>query len=556
MNPYKPNKKVLITAALPYANGLLHVGHIAGAYLPSDIFARFLKLNSVDVKFICGSDDYGVAILLTAEKENKSPKEVAAYYNKLQQKAFEGLNIKFDIYGSTSQNPYHKKTAQHFFLTLYKKGFFEKKKTRQFYDEKSNMFLPDRYVKGTCGYCGAQNQNSDQCEQCGKVLDVDTLKNPVSVTTNTPAAIKETVHWFLDLSRFSSDVRNWLNSAVVRENTKKYVSGLLESGLVKRAMTRDLSWGVPVPLDDPDAKNKVLYVWFDAPIGYVSNTIQLFAEKEGNENLYTNWWKSKECDIFHFIGEDNTIFHTVVWIAMLKAEGTFSLPKGVIVNNFLNIQFPGEEEEKISKSRGKAIWINDYLENGGNPDSLRYYLTSIAPENARTVYKPDDLIQKHNSELADTLGNLVSRTVSFCHKYFEGKVPKTTAEKLNQVDKEFLDEKEKAFNEITLLYQKFSFRDALKRTMDFARYCNKYIDTKAPWATRKTDLEITGNTLSLALNGIKLIAVCLLPVIPASAEKILDTLGISSKEIRWSDAEKDLVKDTKLKPSTLLFEKM
>lgn len=407
-------KRLLVTAALPYSNGRPHVGHVAGCYLAADTYVRYQRLTGRDVRFVCGSDDHGVAIVLSADREGKTPAEVAEYYGKIQKEDFESLGIHFDVYSSTSRNPYHAQTSQNFFLELYKKDYFEKKSTEQFYDPVKKQFLPDRFVKGVCGYCSTPDQNGDQCENCGKVLDSTTLLEAKSVLSGEPAVVRETVHWFLDLSRFSTVVEEWLDGATIREHTRNYVKGLLSSGLIQRSMTRDLSWGIPVPLDEPEAEGKVLYVWFDAPIGYISNTMELCAERDGDCQLYSKWWKDDECDILHFIGEDNTIFHCVIWIAMLSAEGSFRLPEGVIVNQFLNIQFPNKNEaEKISKSRGTAIWIGDYIRQGGNPDTLRYYLTAIAPEKSRAVYKPEDLVQRNNADLANTLGNFVNRIISF-----------------------------------------------------------------------------------------------------------------------------------------------
>lgn len=378
-------KRVLVTAALPYSNGRPHVGHIAGCYLPADTYVRFLRMKHTPVRFICGSDDYGVAIMLTAQREGKTPREVATYYNQKQREAFAGLNIDFDIYSGTCSCPFHTKTSQDFFQAVNDKGYFEKIESSQFFDESKNVFLPDRFVKGTCGYCGAADQNGDQCESCGKTLDVDSLKDAVSVFSGKPATRRTTKHWYLDLAQFESQVRAWLKSATLRDYTRSYVEGLISTGLVKRSMSRDIEWGIPLPIKDPDAQGKVLYVWFDAPIGYISNTKEYFQKAAGSPDEYAEWWKSDDCDIYHFIGEDNTIFHCVIWIAMLSIEGNYHLPKGVIVNQFLNIQFPGKEEEKISKSRGSAVWIEDYLKDGGDPDSLRYYLTMIATERARSL---------------------------------------------------------------------------------------------------------------------------------------------------------------------------
>ncbi len=550
-------KKLLVTAALPYSTGRPHVGHIAGAYLPADIYVRFQRLLGRDVRFICGSDDHGVAIMLTAQKEGKTPAEVAEFYHDKQAKAFEGLNIDFDIYSSTSRCPYHEKTSQDFFLKIYEGGYFSKKKTKQFYDEAEDIFLPDRFVTGTCSYCKAEGQNGDQCENCGKALDVDTLLDAKSVYSGKAATLKETVHWYLDLTKFEKEVENWISQAKLRSHTKKFVSGLLGSGFVERSMTRDIPWGIPVPLDDPDAKGKVLYVWFDAPIGYISNTKELCEKRDGDPEKYADWWKSEDTEILHFIGEDNSIFHCVIWIAMLKAEGSFRLPEGVIVNNFLNIQFPDQKEaEKISKSRGTAVWIEDYLEEGANPDSLRYYLSCIAPEKARTVYKPEDLIQKHNADLANTLGNLVNRIVSFTRKHCEEKVPALHEEKIEDIDLEFRKRLEDSFQKTTELLESCNFKQAQEEVMDFARACNKYVDDRAPWASRKTDMAATERSLFFALEGIRYLGIVLAPFLPESSRKIRGIFGIDESELSWAQALERLDAGQVLSEAGILFEKL
>lgn len=548
-------KRILVTAALPYSNGRLHVGHIAGAYLPADIYVRFLRLTGKDVRFVCGSDDHGVAILLTADNEKKTPAEVAAQYSDLQKKDFEGLDIHFDIYGSTSRTKYHARTSQDFFLKLHEKGYFEKKTTRQFFDESRGVFLPDRYVKGTCGYCGTPDQNGDQCENCGKVLDVDTLKDARSTLSKNPAGVKETVHWFLDLTRFQKAVLDWVESARLRDNTRTYVKSLLSQGLVKRSMTRDIPWGIPVPLPDADAKGKVLYVWFDAPIGYISNTKDLCATLDGNAEKYSDWWKSGDCDIVHFIGEDNTIFHCVIWIAMLSAEGTFRLPTSVVVNQFLNIQFPDKEAEKISKSRGTAVWIGDYIASGADPDVLRYYLTAIAPERARTVYKPEDLLQRNNVDLANTLGNFVNRIVSFTQKHVGPQIPDWSGAKATDADAAFRRLIETTHERVTADLERGSFRSALEGIMDLARECNKYVDTKAPWVTRKTDMELTKVTLAHGLHAIRYLGVALLPFLPRAAAKICRMVGLDPTTQKWSEATRALPAGSPLGEATILFQK-
>jgi len=548
-------RKVLVTAALPYSNGRLHVGHLAGAYIPADIYVRYLRLCGTDVRFVCGSDDHGVAIMITADKEGKTPAEVADFYRAKQAEDFKNMGISFDIYSGTSINTYHTGVSQSFFRSLHAQGYFTKKNSRQFYDEARNVFLPDRYVKGRCGHCGAPDQNGDQCENCGKVLDIDTLKDAISTLSGKPATIRETVHWFLDLSRFKDQVEHWLENARVREQTKANVRGLLASGLVERAMTRDLTWGIPVPLDDPDASGKVLYVWFDAPIGYISNTLELCAEREGDPQTADSWWRSDDTELYHFIGEDNTIFHCVIWIAMLQAEGTYTLPRGVIVNQFLNIQFGEQEAEKISKSRGTAIWIGDYIAEGGSVDALRYYLTSIAPEKARTVYKPEDFEARYNGELADTLGNLVNRVVAFSLKYFGNNMPTCDEARVTDRDERLIASLQSTFDRTTSELEQFSSKSALECIMEFARECNRYLDEKAPWTMRKTDSDGTQVTLYFALRAIHGLGIMLLPFMPSTANKILGVFGRSASEARWQDTVGFDLRGFELTQPEILFQK-
>jgi methionyl-tRNA synthetase len=549
-------RRVLVTSGLPYSNGKLHFGHVSGALLPADVYSRYLRMTGADVRYVCGSDDYGVAIMMTADKEGKSPREVADYYRSTHIPDAAALGIRFDIYSGTSSNPYHAKTSQDFFLAVYNKGYFVKEKSKQFFDESKGVFLPDRYVKVTCGFCGAVDQNSDQCEACGKVLDVDSVKDPRSVVSGGAASIRETMHWFLDLSRFKSEVERWIDTSFLREPTRAYVKGLLHSGLIKRSMTRDISWGIPVPLDDPDAKGKVLYVWFDAPIGYISNTVELCVGEGGTPADADLWWRNKDTEIVHFIGEDNTVFHCIIWIAMLSAAGSFSLPKGVVVNHFLNFQAPGGEVEKMSKSRGTACWVGDYLQQGGEPDSLRYYLTATAAEKARGVFKPDDFEARHNSELADTLGNLVNRITAFTLKYCGTAVPEFDAALQSDVDRALERNLEATFQRVTEELERYSLKAALEAIMEFARSCNRYVDEKAPWSTRKTDMEVTKLTLSYSLRAIHALAVMLAPFIPFTSAKILAAFGRSMEATEWNDAIAFDVQGCPLSQPPILFQKL
>ena len=527
-------KKLLVTAALPYSNGHLHVGHLAGCYLPADIYVRFQRLEEREVLFICGSDDHGVAIMLTSEKEGRTPAETAKYYHDSHQQDFKQLGINFDIYSGTSQNPYHYQFSQNFFLSLNEKGHLKKITGRQFFDEARNMFLPDRFVKGTCGYCNAVEQNGDQCEECGKALDVDHLTDAHSVISGESASIRETVHWYIDLGRFEGQVKDWYEKSFLRDHTKSFLKGLLGTGLIERSMTRDLSWGIPVPLEEPDAEGKVLYVWFDAPIGYISNTEEFL--KASNRGSYEEWWKSSDTEILHYIGEDNTIFHCIIWIAMLSAEGSYELPSGVVANQFLNIQFPGKEVEKISKSRGTAVWIRDYLSSGKSPDALRYYLTSIAPERARGVFKPEDLIQKNNTDLANTIGNFVNRILSFTAKHYGPNSPDYDEAVLDDIDREFLACREEIFQKVTSQLREHHYKGALETLMEFARECNRFVDERAPWKTRKEDEGRTRATLALCIQGIHTLGVCLQPFLPHAAGRLLEMLWGSSEEKLWAQA--------------------
>jgi len=544
-------KRLLVTAALPYSNGGLHVGHIAGAYLPADIYVRYSRLIGRETLFVCGSDDHGVANVIAAGKEGKTPAEVAKHYHDRQAEDFKGLGIDFDIYDSTSGNETHTKRSQAFFKTLYDKGRFEKKESEQFYDEKKEMFLPDRFVEGTCGFCGAKDQRGDQCEDCGKVLDMASLKSARSALTGEPASVRKTTHWYLDLGQSQDVVGDWIEKADLRKGTRAYVRGLIEAGLVSRAMTRDIDWGIPVPLpEDPDSKGKVLYVWFDAPIGYISNTEKLVAEK--GQGSYEDHWKSDDSEVLHFIGEDNTVFHCIIWIAMLAAEGSYKLPKGVVVNNFLNIQFPGSEAEKISKSRGAAVWISDFLKEGGDPEALRYYLTLIAPQTARTVFQPEGVEGFKDSDLADTLGNFVNRVLTFSIKYAGPEVPEVEESLLADVDREILEGAKAAHKEASQLIEEYAFREAQQRVFDYVRDCNKYFNDKAPWVSRKTDMDATKVTLFCSIQAIKTLSVILAPFLPKTAERIAKMLGLPV-QTAWSQGLEPLPSGHPLGEPEILF---
>ena len=557
-------KRFLVTSALPYANGRLHVGHIAGAYLPADTYVRYLKARGTDVRFICGSDDNGVASLISARKEGKSVEQLTAHYNDRQAADFKGLGIEFDIYGGTHQPQFlarHTQFSQDFFKTLFDKGYFKKVKNEQLYDTKANQFLPDRYVKGKCHHCGFEEAFGDQCEHCGKAVDPIKLIDPVSTITGTKPVPRSTTHWYLQLQQFETKLQPWLESKrhstdghpAWREAVLNFSLGQVKQGLPQRAMTRDLDWGIPVPLDDPDAADKVLYVWFDAPIGYVSFTAQYCAEHDGDWRQYERWWKDPDCQIVHFIGEDNTVFHALIWPAMLMAEGSYQLPWQVVANAFLNIKFPGKQEQKISKSRGAAIWIEQFLQNF-DPDPLRYYLTAIAPENQRTTFDMDEFISRNNGELLAALGNFVNRTMTFAHRYCDGKVPPAGPQ--DERDKQHQTGITDSVNKVTAEFEALRFRNALAEVMALARASNGYFEAKAPWQQRKQDPTACATTIHVCLQSVKALATLMAPFLPFSARKCATMLKLNDDPLPWDAATEPLPTNQPLGEPVILYKKL
>ncbi|MGD2175078.1 MAG: methionine--tRNA ligase [Candidatus Brocadiaceae bacterium] len=548
-------RRFTVTAALPYSNGRLHVGHIAGAYLPADIFVRYLRSRGDEVAFICGSDDYGVPVSLTAREEGKGPREVADFYRAEQKKDFDGLGIDFDIYSGTSTTEIHTEISQHFFLRLLENGYLEKRTSEQLYDRETEMFLPDRYVEGTCPYCGTGGARGDQCESCGKMLEPGMLIQPESVVSGAEPEVRQTVHWFFRLPELESRLKEWLaGHEEWRPMVRNFSLGLIGQGLPERPITRDLEWGIPVPLeDDPDAEGKVLYVWFDAPIGYVSFTAQWCEREGGSRDDYEAWWKDPDCRIVHFIGEDNVVFHAVVWPAMLMAEGTFQLPDNVPANCFLNIQFPGQEETKMSTSRGTAVWINEYLYSY-QADPLRYYLTMVAPERQRTAFKFGDLVRRNNDELVAALGNFVHRNMTFAHRYFDGRVPERG--ELTDADRRQLAMIEDLPQRVGEELDEYSFRDALQEVMEAARESNRYFDHREPWVLRKEDRTACGTVINVCLNTVKALAVVMEPFLPFAAEKVSGMLSAETEEMLWPSAGRPLPEGRELGEPVILFEKM
>ena len=562
-------KRYLVTAALPYSNGRLHVGHVAGAYLPADTYVRFMRASGREVRFVCGSDDNGVASLISARKEGRSVEELTAHYNARQAADFAGLGIRFDIYGGTHQAGFvelHNRISQSFFKASFDKGYFTKKTTEQLFDEQANQFLPDRYVKGTCYHtlpdgkpCGYTDAYGDQCEQCGSSTDPMLLINPVSTITGTTPIRRQTTHWYMQLPRFAEPLKAWLEakrqpadgSPPWRETVLNFSLGQIRQGLPERAMTRDLHWGVPVPLDDPDAQGKVLYVWFDAPIGYVSFTAKL-CEQEGDWKGYEHWWKSPDCRIVHFIGEDNTVFHALTWPAVLMAEGSYQLPWQVVANSFLNIKFPGQEEQKISKSRGTAVWIEEYLKLC-EPDPLRYYLTAIAPEKQRTAFGVDAFLEANNAILVNTLGNFINRTLTFAVRYFEGQVPPVGVRGEREAQQiAGIAESARAASECL---ESFRFRDGLEAIINLARQGNAYFSEKEPWKQRKVDMAGCGTTINVCVQMVKALAVLMSPYLPFSAERTAAMLKIDAA-LPWGASTAELPEGHALGEPAILFKKL
>ncbi|MCX5791294.1 MAG: methionine--tRNA ligase [Elusimicrobia bacterium] len=508
--------KYLVTSALPYANGPIHFGHIAGAYLPADIFTRFLRQKGEDVAYICGTDEYGVAITINAEKAGVPYKDYVDGNHKLIKEFFDKLNIRFDHFSRTTI-PEHTALAQEFFLELHKKGRIKPAVEAQFYCVNCGRFLADRYVSGTCPKCGADNVRGDECTKCGEWLDPSKIVKPACKVCGRTPEIRQTTQYFLDLQAFAPRLKEWLESKTDwKANVKNKALSLIEEGLVQRAITRDISWGVPVPLEE--AKGKVLYVWFDAPIGYISATME-WARLAGKPEAWKDWWFDKETKLVHFIGKDNIIFHTIVWPAMLMGQDKpYIIPDNVPGNEFYNL-----EGRQFSKSDGWYIDTADFFSKYG-VDALRYAIASNGPETSDSQFTWEDF-QHRNNELADTLGNLVNRCFSFMKKNFEGKIP--AAGELMPEDKALLDSFAPVFDEVGKSYYSYRVRQALTQTMALAIAANKYVNDTAPWKLRKTDLARCGTVLNVASRAIINTAILLYPVIPDTALKVLAKAGLA-----------------------------
>lgn len=513
----KEYKRYLVTSALPYANGPVHIGHLAGVYIPSDIYVRYLRLRGRDVIWVCGSDEHGVPITIKARREGISPQDVVDKYNKIIKDSFEGLGISFDIYSRTT-SPTHARTASDFFLELYRKGAFTEQTSMQYYDEEAGIFLADRYITGTCPKCGAEGAYGDQCEKCGSTLNATDLINPRSTVSGSQPVLRETKHWYLPLDRHEEFLRHWILDEHKEWKTNVYgqCKSWLDGGLQPRAVSRDLDWGIPVPVEG--AEGKVLYVWFDAPIGYISATKDLTPDWE-------KYWKDEDTKMVHFIGKDNIVFHCIVFPAMLKAHGGYILPDNVPANEFLNL-----EGEKISTSRNWAVWLNEYLEDmPGKQDVLRYVLTANAPETKDNDFTWKEFQARNNNELVAVLGNFVNRALVLTGKYFDGIVPQ--AGELTDYDRETLAELPRIRESLENNIEHYRFREALKDAMNFARLGNKYLADTEPWKVIKSDRDRVATILNVALQITANTAVAIEPFMPFTAEKMRPMLGID--RIGW-----------------------
>jgi methionyl-tRNA synthetase len=538
----KKFKRYLVTSALPYANGPLHIGHLAGAYIPSDIYTRYLRMRGEDVVSICGSDEHGVPITLKARNEGVTPKEIVDRYHSLNKKSFEDFGISFDIYSRTTNETHHK-TASEFFQNLYNKGEFTEKFSEQYFDEEAGCFLADRYIMGTCPHCGNEGAYGDQCEKCGSSLNSSDLINPHSTVSGTTPVLRKTLHWYLPLDKYEDWLRKWIleDHKEWKANVYGQCKSWLDQGLQPRAVSRDLDWGVPVPLEK--GKGKVLYVWFDAPIGYISATKELTPDWE-------KYWKDKDTKMVHFIGKDNIVFHCIIFPAMLKAEGSFILPENVPANEFLNL-----EGDKISTSRNYAVWIHEYLEDfPGKQDVLRYSLCASAPETKDNDFTWKEFQARNNNELVAILGNFVNRTLVLTNNYYKGQVPEP-GEK-NENDQNVLNEITRIRTNVETSLESFRFREGLKEAMNLARLGNKYLADAEPWIVIKTDPERVKTIMNIAVQITANLTIILEPFLPFSMEKLRGWINIDKRV--WNDAGcHDLIKPGHIinKPG-LLFEKI
>ena len=544
--PQGDYKRFTVTAALPYANGPIHIGHLAGVYIPADIYVRYLRLNHRDVLFVCGSDEHGVPITIRARQEGVSPRQVADKYDAMIRRSFADFGISFDVYSRTSGNIHHK-TASDFFVVLHEKGMFREIESEQYFDEETSQFLADRYIKGTCPNCGYEEAFGDQCERCGTTLSPSELIDPKSMLSGSSPVLRPTRHWYLPLDEFEPWLRTWLleGHKEWKANVYGQCKSWIDQGLQPRAVTRDLDWGVPVPLENTEGK--VLYVWFDAPIGYISATIE-WAEKHQTE--WEPYWKSKDTRLIHFIGKDNIVFHCIIFPSMLRHHGEFILPDNVPANEFLNL-----EGNKISTSRNWAVWLHEYLDElPGKEDVLRYVLCANAPETKDNDFTWKDFQAKNNNELLAILGNFINRAFVLSHKHFGGVLPLRA--ELHEPDRSLLAHIANAPSAVSAALEQFKFREAQALMMDLARAGNKYLADTEPWKLVKTDLERLGTILNLCIQAAANLAVLSEPFLPRTAARLREMLRM--KRTYWDEAGSDCLLNPghQLGESVLLFEKV
>ena len=545
-NNDKQFKRYTVTTALPYANGPVHIGHLAGVYIPADTYVRYLRMKGEEVLFVGGSDEHGVPITIKAEKEGCTPQDIVDRYHNIIKDSFEKLGISYDIYSRTSSKTHHE-TAAAFFKKLYEDGKFIERETEQFFDPERNKFLSDRYIIGTCPKCGNDHAYGDQCEKCGSSMSPEELINPQSALSGAKLVKKATKHWYLPLDQYEQWLRDWIieGHKEWKPNVYGQVKSWLDNGLQPRAVTRDLDWGVPVPLEEADGK--VLYVWFDAPIGYISNTIEHCAE---NGTDWKKWWKDEDTKLVHFIGKDNIVFHCIIFPCMLKAYGDYIVPENVPANEFLNL-----ENDKISTSRNWAVWLHEYLEEfPGKQDVLRYVLTANAPETKDNNFTWKDYQDRNNNELLAVFGNFVNRTLVLTHKYFEGKVPALT--NLNEKDKAAIEEMNQYPDKIAHLLDTYKFREALSELMNLARLGNRYLTENEPWKQFKTDPERVKTVLALSLQIVAKLAILSEPFLPFSAKKLQAMIGLEVSG--WNQAKETVLlnEESQIGEVELLFTKV
>lgn len=545
-NNDKHFKRYTVTTALPYANGPVHIGHLAGVYIPADTYVRYLRMKGEEVLFVGGSDEHGVPITIKAEKEGCTPQDIVDRYHNIIKDSFEKLGISYDIYSRTSSKTHHE-TAAAFFKKLYEEGKFIERETEQFFDPERNKFLSDRYIIGTCPKCGNDHAYGDQCEKCGSSMSPDELINPHSALSGAELVKKATKHWYLPLDQYEQWLREWIieGHKEWKPNVYGQVKSWLDNGLQPRAVTRDLDWGVPVPVEEADGK--VLYVWFDAPIGYISNTIEICNER-GTD--WEKWWKDEETKLVHFIGKDNIVFHCIIFPCMLKAYGDYIVPENVPANEFLNL-----ENDKISTSRNWAVWLHEYLEEfPGKQDVLRYVLTANAPETKDNNFTWKDYQDRNNNELLAIFGNFVNRTLVLTHKYFEGKIPAMV--NLNEKDEAAIEEMNQYPDKIANLLDNYKFREGLSELMNLARLGNRYLTENEPWKQFKTDPERVKTVLALSMQIVAKLAILSEPFLPFSAKKLQSMIGLEVSG--WNQAKETVLlkEETAIGEVELLFTKV